>query len=311
MKYLKFILLFTVSTMSCQQEKLNIEVLSSQILDGVPSASGIVKSGDNYYLIGDDSPFLFSINSDFEFISKSPIYSIKNLQGETIRKEDKPDFEALEVISENEIIVFGSGSKSPQRDICLRISLDKMPNVKTYNISYFYDNLRKLKILENHELNIEAIAFHNDQIYLFNRGRNVIFSFSYKKLMEHFEGLIPFPNPKTTLFDLPKINGIEAGFSGATVFQDKPFIIFTASVENTDNAYNDGEILGSFIGIIDIINNDISNLFKSASIPNQVTPLKVESVTVDNETSERETSVILVTDSDGGKSMILKCQLKW
>ena len=79
------------------------------------------------------------------------------------------------------------------------------------------------------------------------------------------------------------INGIESGFSGATIINDQSVIIFTSSVENTDNAYDDGEILGSFICTIDILDNKISNTDKSVIIPDIETPLKVESITIINQ----------------------------
>ena len=297
--------------MSIQRENLSLEVLNTWILEEVPSASGIIKSGETYYVIGDDSPFLFSLDKEFKLVSKTPIYSTEHLAGEKIMKAVKPDFEALEMVAENEVLVFGSGSKSPQRDICVRFSPDNPQEFRTYNLSPFYENLKKLKILENRELNLEAVAYRQGKIYLFNRGKNVIFCFDHQQLMDHFEGLIPFPQPGITLFELPSINGIEAGFSGATAFQDQPYLLFTASIENTANAYDDGEILGSFVGLIPIADEEISNSFKSVIIPFQDTALKVESVTIDEEISEGETSIILATDSDGGKSLVLKCILKW
>src|SRR5690606_20368636 len=124
--------------------------------------------------------------------------------------------------------------------------------VEKYDISNFYNNLRKLPIFKDSELNIEATAFHNNQIFLFNRKKNLIIKFQYKALLSYIKGERDFPKPEIKQYSLPIINGIEAGFSGATALLGEPRIIFTASVENTDNAYDDGEILGSFIGMIDI-----------------------------------------------------------
>lgn len=298
------ILVATLIT-ACQQE-VKIEILHSQELS-VPSASGIVTSENKYFVIGDNSPFLFLLDSEFNVLSKSPIYSTQNLVGEAIEKKLKPDFEAMEMISENEIIVFGSGSKSPERDKFLIITLGDSITVKEYNITSFYENLKKLPILDNKELNIEAVAFREGKLYLFNRGRNVVFTFVFSELLKYFDGTSLFPVPESTLFELPTINGIEAGFSGATAFQDKPLLIFTASIENTDNAYDDGEVLGSLVGVIDITNSKISNTYRSIAIPDP--SLKVESVAIHKEFSPGITDVVLVTDSDGGASMVLKCRI--
>ncbi len=311
MKITLYTLVLTLITASCQKNSSTIEILNSEIIQNLPSASGIVTSGDGYYAIGDDSPYLFHLNKDNQIISKFQIYSSKHIRKGRIIKKHKPDFEALEMVSESEMIVIGSGSKSPERDLFLRIFLEDTTRVKSYNISTFYNNLKNSKILKNEELNIEALAFRDGYIHLFNRGRNVIFSFIYKDLIAYFEGLIPFPEPSTAVFNLPKINGIESGFSGATILKNQPFVVFTSSVENTDNAYNDGEILGSFIGTIDLLHNSISNSYDAVRIPNIEKPLKVESVTIIDEITSRKVKATIVTDDDRGNSMKIDCLLEW
>jgi hypothetical protein len=82
-------------------------------------------------------------------------------------------------------------------------------------------------------------------------------------------------------------------------------------VENTDNAYDDGEILGSLIGIIDISNNTIATSFDYCKISNAGAHLKVESVTVEKEISPGKTEVVLITDDDKGNSIIVKGLLQW
>lgn len=288
---------------------MKITVLNTIELMNVPSGSGIVKSGDIYYVIGDDSPFLFSLDKTFNVISKIPLLDAVTNSDERIIKSKKPDFEAMEMIEENELIVFGSGSKSPHRDIFMRILLNPPLIIERYVITDLYDKLRKLPLLKDSELNIEATAYYNNRIYLFNRTKNIIICFDYKELLNYIKGDCPYPNPEVTEFHLPKINGIGAGFSGATTLKNEAKIIFTASVENTDNAYDDGEILGSFIGMIDISTNNISNSFNYCHIPCSTVNLKVESVTVEEENSVGETKIILITDDDKGNSVILKCIL--
>lgn len=274
-------------------------------LENVPSGSGIQKSGNIYYVIGDDSPFLFSLNKNFEVISKVALIDGVDHTVPRIAKSEKPDFEAMEMIGEKELLVFGSGSLSPQRDVLIRILLEEPPTVEKYQITDLYDSLRNLPILRDSELNIEAAAFHNNRLFLFNRRKNVIFNFDYTDLFAHISGDRVFPNPEIVEFDLPKINGIEFGFSGATTLKGQSKIIFTASVEDTPNAYDDGEILGSIIGMIDIENDKVKDTFRYCPIPNTEENLKVESVTVDEEISAGKTKVILVTDDDLGNSIII------
>ena len=259
-----------------QQTELDIEILSWQVLEAVPSASGIVKFKEDFYVIGDNSPYLFHVDKSFNLLSKTLIYSSEKVQGNIIPKIDKPDFEAMEMVSETRILIFGSGSKSPERDVYVLVELGKEITYKKYDISLFYQYLRDMKIMSGYELDIEGLAFYGDLLYLFNRGRNIIFSFSCNDFIEYCNTGTAFPIPRSSLFSLPKVNGLQAGFSGATAFKEKPYFIFTAAVEDTPNAYDDGDILGSFIGVIEMKNGEIAEDFLIKKIPNTGVPLKVE-----------------------------------
>lgn len=280
-------------------------------LKNVPSGSGLVKHGDTYYVIGDDSPYLFCLDKVFNIISKTRLVDSGNIIDGRIIKSEKPDFESLEMIGENEMVIFGSGSKSPERDIFIRVLFKDTIEIEKYAFKAFYDKLKSLPILKNSELNIEATAFHKNKILLFNRRKNLIIRFDYKALLSYIKDEIDFPEPEIKEYFLPKINGIESGFSGATTLKNESKIIFTASVEDTDNAYDDGEILGSLIGMIDITNDTLGDISDYCLIPNTEINLKVESVTVEEEISSGKTKVVLVTDDDLGNSIIIEGLLLW
>src|SRR5690625_36943 len=289
---------------------MNIDILNWNTLKDIPSASGIVKYKSNFYVIGDDSPYLFEINNSFDLVSKTLIYSSDKLKGDTLLKVDKPDFEAMEMVSDTEILVFGSGSKSPERDICILIEIEEKVTYKEYDISLFYDYLRNLQVMESYELDIECLAFKEDLLYLFNRGRNIIFSFCYNDFLNYCKTGENFPIPVINLYSLPKIKGLQAGFSGGTTYGEKSYLLFTASVEDSPNAYEDGDILGSFIGMIEINNNKLSDEYVIQRIPNPDFPLKVESIVVNKFLSKTETELILVTDNDGNPSQILTLRME-
>jgi hypothetical protein len=46
---------------SCTTNQLHIHILKTQEYSEMPSGSGISKIGNNYFVIGDDSPFLFEL----------------------------------------------------------------------------------------------------------------------------------------------------------------------------------------------------------------------------------------------------------
>lgn len=310
-KYRKLFFIITVFTSACVCETMKITISEKINLTNVPSGSGIIKVNDSYYAIGDDTPFLFRMNNSFGVEERIPLQNIDNFTGERIIKSEKADFEALEMISEKEFVIFGSGSKSPQRDVFIQVLMQDPIKIETYASTGFYNSLKSLKIFSDSELNIEAVAFRNGHIFLFNRKKNIVLNFAYEELLSYLKGTASFPQPEITQYNLPKINGIEAGFSGATTLKNQAKIIFTASVENTDNAYDDGEILGSFIGTIDLADNNVSPEIQYCQIPETKAHLKVESVTIDKEISLSKTKVVLITDNDKGNSVILKAVLSW
>ena len=209
------------------------------------------------------------------------------------------------------MVIFGSGGKSPQRDVFVQVFLNEQITVEKYYLTSFYNHLRSLPVLKDAELNIEATAFHEGQLYLFNRRKNVIFKFDYGQFLSFLKDEVALPTIEVNDYILPTINKVEAGFSGATILKDQPKIIFTASVEDTDNPYDDGEILGSFIGMIDISNKTISDHFEYCELSNSEEHYKVESVTIEEEISVGKTKMILITDDDEGNSMILESVLLW
>lgn len=280
-------------------------------LENVPSGSGITKFNDAYYVIGDDSPYLFRLGKAFNTVDKTRLVASNNITNGRIIKSEKPDFESLERIGENEMVIFGSGSKSPERDIFIRVLFKESIEIEKYDISEFYNQLRSLPILQDSELNIEATAFFNKQIYLFNRRKNIIIKCKYKELLSYIKDEDTFPKIEIKEYLLPDIEGIESGFSGATILKNDPKIVFTASAEDTNNAYDDGEILGSLIGMIDITNDSLGEISDYCLIPNTEVNLKVESVSIEEEIASGKTKVVMVTDDDLGNSILIEGLLLW
>lgn len=295
--------------------EIKFEILERSILDSVPGASGVAVHNSHIYIVGDNAPFLFEIGLDGKLSERHTIHTLEHYKAPSIMKSRKPDFEAMELIdfnSEKEILIFGSGSKSPQRDVFKRILPDRDFETKTYEISDFYAHLKNLHILQNFELNIEAVAEYEGKIYLFNRGKNLIFLFDYRHFLQYLEGEQGIPEIEVTEVELPKIKGLSAGFSGATLIPLSNLVLFTCSVEDTPNAYDDGDVLGSFIGIMDLNDLDSGKVrYYLLNLKEGVSEVKVESIAISKRISKREAEIIMVTDSDGADSELLKGRLQW
>lgn len=98
------------------------------------------------------------------------------------------------------------------------------------------------------DFNIEGIIHDGENWYFFNRGngisnKNTLFSLHAKKLDQEFSLL-------SNDYKLPKIKGVRTSFTDAILIENS--IYFLATAENTQSTYDDGEVLGSIIGRINL-----------------------------------------------------------
>jgi hypothetical protein len=137
-------------------------------------------------------------------------------------------------------------------------------------------------------------------------------SLKLSKFMDFLEGDREKLNIKSNTIDLPRLEGIQSGFSGATADTEFNRIIFTASVENTSDWVDDGEVLGSYLGVIYI--SDLHHHYAPNSVliedNSGILDVKVESVALTSST-QNKISCILVTDSDGGSSELLEVEIEF
>lgn len=301
MKYILFLLLFLF--LSCNPSSTKeFRIQSIDTLTGIPSGSGISIVLHKTYVISDDSAFLYKLNKTNDIEDTIQLLAdFTYPSNKRIPKAIKPDYEAMCSINEEQLLVFGSGSVSPSRDILTLIHLADSISIKNYSTTSFFDHLHQLEEFSNTEINIEGAAFTKDSLFLANRANNTIIQVHYPSLLSYLEDNTPIPAIKITQLKLPMIKGKQAGLSGLTSTKNKNQFLFTASVENTDNAYDDGEILGSFIGQWE--NNSNRIVYKKI---NSDEPLKVEAISIKENISSTHYDVVLVTDDDKGNSLLIK-----
>ncbi|UJH92256.1 hypothetical protein LZ575_06780 [Antarcticibacterium sp. 1MA-6-2] len=300
---------------NCKPTNVEFKLLEINELNEIPSASGIEETRNGRYIIGDNSPWLFKLNKNNEVIDRISLLPERTLPDSIFEKLVKPDFEAMTKVDPegNVLLIFGSGSKSPERDVLVEVNLSSEEIVpKEFSITEIYDGLRAAAEIPSEHLNIEAAEVVEDDLYLFNRGKNLIAKYSLSTFRRYLEEKGEVPLPEIIRFKLPEIQGIESGFSGASYIEGAEIIVFTATVENTANWIDDGEVLGSFIGAFKINDLSVNNTPASALIQQggKSLMIKVESVTVLSE-KEGEAELLLVTDSDGGVSEILRGTLTY
>lgn len=292
---------------------MKCEVKSIVELTEVPSASGIEHIGDEFYAIGDNAPWVFVFNRTFQMTSKFSLGTYAANEGGVMTKSAKHDFEAMTDMKwkgEHWLFIFGSGSKQPYRFEGKLIDVANKVVVETYSLQSFYEILREEAKLNPEELNIEAAATLGGNLYLFNRGKNRVVVADVDHFMEFIVGESETLKMKSYSIDLPKINDVKAGFSGAVGDAQRERILFTASVENTSDWVQDGEILGSFIGVIDV--RDLQQHYTPETIQikakNGKVDFKAESISI-AETKGNLYKCAVVTDNDGMNSELLEIDL--
>lgn len=308
----------TQTTAEIAAINMKAQVENFRELDSIPSGSGLVKSGEDFYLISDDSPYFFKLDKSFNLLEKNAIQKGQKTTDYRISKNTKPDYECaalVEIKGEKYLIAFGSGSKSPERDQLLLVNLKDLKNGKTYSLKAFYDLVKTTANLADEDLNVEGCAIIGEDLFLFNRGKNVLIQTNWARIILFLKGgeNTLQPEIKTYRIPLPQIKGIDPGFSGACQLGSENKILFTASVENTQNWVDDGEILGSMVGILNVetlAEKPLENVIILTDKTGAPVIEKVESIEFLQREKNGSIKVLALTDDDLGGSKILEITIQ-
>ncbi|ARS41292.1 hypothetical protein CA265_17175 [Sphingobacteriaceae bacterium GW460-11-11-14-LB5] len=215
-------------------------------IEGIGSASGLFASGNLLYIIGDNSAYLNAYNIKTKQLRKIQVLFNTGLkQLENIPKSLKPDFEIL-CQHDDKLYLLGSGS-TPKRNLMIEFDL-KTQKVIQKDLTETYTRLKAIAEIDDQNLNLEGAIFTGKEWLLFNRGnginaKNGIFKIPGADLTDTNQ-------IKFNSFKLPNIDHVESSFTDATRVKNEIFFIATA--EDTKSTYADGEILGSFVGSINL-----------------------------------------------------------
>lgn len=212
-------------------------------ISGIGSASGLVLKDNSLYIISDSSTFLYQF--DISEKKLSTIAIVKNAQ-KNILKKQKPDFESI-TLKDNKLYLFGSGSTGKREK---RISYNlETKEIKEKSQKKLYTKLKNVAVISDEDLNLEGAFYNNEEWFFFQRGngsgsKNGVFKIDSNN------------NIKFIPIELTKIENIEATFTDAVLVDDT--IYFLAAAENTTSTYDDGEILGSIIGQLNLTTMEVN-----------------------------------------------------
>ena len=222
-------------------EKFTLELLFQII--GIGSASGLICKDNSLLIIGDNSGFLYEYQMDSKNLKRHPL--LENPIENTLKK-DKADFEAITQFGDS-IYIFGSGS-TEKRNKMIQVNATDKKIIATNDLSDLYAVMQNFGDIKPEDFNLEGAIYNGESWFLLNRGngsshKNVIFTFEGKNLTNDFTIL-------SNDYKLPKIKGVRSSFTDGIIVGDS--IYFLATAEDTESTYDDGEVLGSFIGSINL-----------------------------------------------------------
>ena len=222
-------------------EKFQLSLLFKII--GLGSASGLLFQNNIILAIGDNSSYLYEYQTETSKLQRHPL--AENAQ-ENTPKAFKPDFEAITQYADS-IYIFGSGS-TENRNFMVQVDSKTKEVIKTQELTDLYLTMQSFAKIAPEDFNIEGVIYNGETWFFFNRGngktgKNVVFTVEGKNLVNEFQII-------SNEYKLPKIKGVRTSFTDAILVDNK--IYFLASAENSNSTYDDGEVLGSIIGRIDV-----------------------------------------------------------
>ena len=284
-------------------------VVSENPIPNLPSASGIEIIGPVAYLIGDDSPYLYPLDAA-TLAPHAPVllFETEHFDDGRIGKKRKPDLECMAALvwpdGRPGLLLLGSGSR-PNRARGWFVPTEGPQTPEPLDLAPLYAKLQAA-LPDGVELNLEAAATTEMELLLFQRtvGRAdaaLLLALPLALVLRQLAGDVDaeIPAPQQVAFALPHIDGCPAGFSGATFVGEHLFV--SASVENTDDAVLDGEVLGSFVGVVDAVAGT-ANFARLAWADGRAYRGKVEGLAVRRELAKNQFELLLVTDDDEGGS---------
>jgi hypothetical protein len=229
----------------------------------VSAASGLVAVGPWLYVVADDALHL----AVFPREGSAPGRSIRLFPGELplehlARKAAKPDLEALCLLPpfagcpHGALLALPSGSTAArQRGALIPLSPEGLlaGEVRAVDFTGLYTQLAR----ELGPLNVEGAAVASGRLRLLQRGNgdqgtDALVDLDHERLLRALETDQPLgPDVVRTVrrWELGHVGGVRLTFTDASPLPDGR-IIFTAAAEDTRDAYADGPVAGSAVGVL-------------------------------------------------------------
>lgn len=213
-------------------------------LRGVSGGSGLAYKEGVLYLVSDDSDILYAHDLKTNKLSKISLRKSGELEG-PIEKSLKSDFESIG-FAYGHYYLFGSGSAKNRFD---GAELDAdFTFIRRFSVEALFRKMMVVSGIGEEDFNVEGVILKDSSAFFFNRGNGP----------NRKNGIITVEDWQRSTFKgidyhpiiLPEKDGFPFGFSDAVLINGK--VCFLATVEKAASVYDDGEIAGSALGILDM-----------------------------------------------------------
>ena len=279
----------------------------------VRAASSLVRVGDSMLAIQDDAHFVALIDPDSWEVRAIPLppgpggkRQFDDLRG---TKGLKLDLEACVVVPEAAgatLIAFGSGA-TPQREriLVMRAVTAPAPDIRLVEATALYAALRA-PAFAGSELNLEGAVLlpSGKTLRLFQRGNgaprgalqpvDATCDIAWPDLAAYLDDpttAAPPPLQAITRYHLGLLDGARLTFTDATPGPNG--ILYCAAAERSPNAVDDGEVVGSALGLLPP--TGAPRYAPIVDFDGELLPLKIEGLLLDE---HDPTLVFLVADAD-------------
>lgn len=234
----------------------------------VRAGSGAAWIGGVLAVVQDDANFIALVDPDSDTVHSLTLPAgeggVRQFGTERGNKQFKLDLEACVAVPDGTgemLVAFGSGSTPMRERIVLVSGIPHAPRLEVRDASAFYTLLRGAENFSGSEMNVEGAAWRDGRLMLFNRGNgapvdgrqpvDATCEVDWRRLRAFLRDPdAPPPAPElVTRYELGDIDGWRLTFTDATTVGDA--LLFTATAEASPNAYDDGPVAGSALGVID------------------------------------------------------------
>lgn len=278
----------------------------------IPSGSGITGYQEGFLTVGDDTPWLYYLDSTGVLTDSLRLSMVEGyVPGVRMDGSFKADFESITRLNDKIVLVMSSGSYQAGRDTAYLINAEEKTILAKKSAGPIYQHFADVAGIEDvHSLNIEGVAVAKHEIYFFNRadlsGRHLIFKSDLAQFISYFtEG----DTVEVKQMYEPMPYNEEYGpstFSACVYIPEADVFIFTSTSEDGSRLDSlgrvmDGEIKGSFIGRIQMDELGDSLLAAHPIMEDSIiAPIKIEGIWMNKVLSDSVINFIGVCDPDNG-----------